>query len=294
MRYTLRNEMITVQIDSHGAELKSLKKNEHEYMWSADPAFWDRTSPVLFPLVGSLKEKQFKSHGRTYEMRQHGFARDMEFALISQDESSLTMRLASSPETLEKWPYEFALDITYTLEGSTVRVSWKVHNTGDEGLYFSIGAHPGFMCPDGHSFVAYVKDADGKELVPAKAEPILVVADAGLLSHEKRTVEFENGRLPITRDLFKYGNGTLVFNDTAIRRVALADEDLKEYVAVDFDMPLVALWSPDIKDTPFVCIEPWCGVCDLVDADGIWEHRAYGNKAEIGTAFSQSYSITVF
>lgn len=277
-----------------GAELKSLVKDGREYMWDADPAFWNRTSPVLFPLVGSLKNKQFTTHGQTYEMNQHGFARDMEFTLAERTEDSLTMRLTSSESTLAKWPFEFALTIGYTLHEASVSVHWKLENPGSEELFFSIGAHPGFLCPDGHSYIAYVSGGRGdSRLVPASSEPIRMVTDGGLLSHEEKLISFENGRLPITRELFSKGNGTLVFADTSIRRITLADEALKEYIAVDFDMPLVALWSPDIKDTPFVCIEPWCGVCDYEDADGIWEHRAYGNRLPIGDTFEKTYSITV-
>lgn len=293
MRYELSNGIITIQADSYGAELKSLKRGDREYLWNADPAFWGRTAPVLFPLVGSVREKTFTSHGKTYHMNQHGFARDTEFVLLSVTKDSITFRLASSPETIEKWPYEFVFDITYTLHGASVDVTWEVHNPANETMYFSIGAHPAFMCPDGHSYFAYVANDNAAELTPAKEELLYLVTSNGLLTHNKKALRFDNGRLTISRDLFKEGNGTLVFGDTKIRRVTLADEKLHEYVTVDFNMPLVALWSPDKENTPFVCIEPWCGVCDYEDADGIWEHRAYGNTVEAGKTFTNTYTITV-
>lgn len=294
MRYTLSNDIITIQVDSLGAELKSLVKDGREYMWNADPTYWNRTSPVLFPLVGAVKNATFTSHGNTYSMGQHGFARDLEFNLLSLNSNSLTMRLESSEETLSRWPYQFSLEITYSLCGASVNIGWTVRNTGSGDMYFSIGAHPGFLCPDGHSYVAYVaKNGDNSSLVPATKESVLLVAGGGTISHNTRSIEFDNGRLPISRELFRKGNGTLVFHDTSIKRVALEDEKHHEYVTVDFDMPLVALWSPDIEGTPFVCIEPWCGVCDFEDADGVWEHRAYGNKIEAGKFFEKTYSITV-
>ena len=294
MRYTLQNEYIAISVDSLGAELKSLKKNNREYLWGADPKFWDRTSPILFPMIGRLKNGEFTTGGRAYHMNLHGFACDMEFKAVEITNNSLTMQLTSSARTLSLWPFEFVLEVSYVINGSTLSVNWNVRNTGDKDLYFSIGGHPGFLCPDGHYCAAYVEDSAGSgALVPATEEPITWVTDQGLLSHSTETVSFEEGRLPITRNLFRQGNGTLVFTDTAIKRLALADKDLHEYVTVDFDTPVLALWSPDLPDTPFVCIEPWCGVCDYEDADGIWEHRPFSNRVACGEVFEQRYTITL-
>lgn len=295
MRYTLSNNEITIQIDSCGAELKSLVRNGREYLWQADPAYWDRTSPVLFPAVGSLKNSSYTSHGSKYTMSQHGFARDMEFELLEQTENSISLILTSTPATLAMWPYDFALTITYRLHGSSVDVIWSVKNTGCEDMYFSIGAHPGFFCPQsGHSFVAHVADpAHPEGLLPAEREYILMVGDGGTMKHERLEVTFDRGVLPITRELFSKGNGTLVFNDTKIKRIALVDENSNEYVRVDFDMPLLALWSPDEEGSPFVCIEPWYGMGDYSDTDGIWEHKAYSNVTGPGASFNNQYTITV-
>lgn len=294
MRYILSNGLISVSVDSLGAELRSLKKSDKEYLWGADPEYWDRTSPILFPVPGNLKNGSFSTGSKTYHMPQHGFARDMEFTPVEVTDSSLTLQLASSDKTLSIWPFRFVLEAAYTLSGSSLYIHWTVHNCGDSDMYFSIGGHPGFLCPDGHYYVAYVSDGtSGSSLVPASSEPISMVTDDGLLSHTTRRIRFDNGRLPITRELFRQGNGTLVFTDTSIRRIALADSDLNEYVTVDLSTPVLALWSPDLPDTPFVCIEPWCGVCDYEDADGIWEHRAFSNKLDPGQIFRHTYSITV-
>ena len=147
--FQISNEKITIQVDSLGAELKSLKSvaQGKEYMWDADPAYWKRTSPVLFPFVGGLKDGVYRAKGKEYPMGQHGFARDMEFQLKSQVAAEIWFRLESNEETLAKYPYSFVLEIGYELSGDSVIVKWRVKNPAQETMYFSIGGHPGFLCP---------------------------------------------------------------------------------------------------------------------------------------------------
>ncbi len=149
MRYVIENDELRVEVDSFGAELKSVKNKVtgEEYMWYGDPEFWGRTSPILFPFVGSLKNKEFIYKGKHYPMGQHGFARDHEHTLVSQTDDELLFSFSSDEETLEKYPFAFTLRIGYKLEGDTLRVSWEVENPADETMYFSIGAHPAFNCP---------------------------------------------------------------------------------------------------------------------------------------------------
>ena len=149
MRYVLENDVLRVEIDSFGSELKSVQSKETglEYMWQRDPKFWARTSPVLFPFVGSLKNKEYIHEGKHYPMGQHGFARDMEHSLVSKTDSEIWFELLSNEDTLEKFPFEFKLSIGYQLEANKVKVLWKVENPAENTLYFSIGAHPAFNCP---------------------------------------------------------------------------------------------------------------------------------------------------
>ena len=147
--YELKNETVSVEIHSFGAELKSLKKlsTGTEYMWKADPTFWGRTSPVLFPFVGGVNNKEYRIKGQTYPMGQHGFARDMEFELLSQSSDEIWFVLNSNEETLKKYPYDFVLKLGYKLLPNGVEVCWQVENPGKEALPFSIGGHPAFNCP---------------------------------------------------------------------------------------------------------------------------------------------------
>ena len=149
MQVVLENEALKVTINSFGAELASIrgKATDTEYLWNADAKFWKRTAPVLFPFVGSLKNKEYHYEGKTYSMGQHGFARDMEFAVDVQTATEAWFSLQSNEETKAKFPLEFILKIGYELEGKELKVIWQVENPDTKTLYFSIGGHPAFMCP---------------------------------------------------------------------------------------------------------------------------------------------------
>lgn len=145
---TLKNTTLTLNISLHGAELTSIRDSfGREFLWQADPAFWKRHSPVLFPIVGSLWDKHFRVNGREYEMGQHGFARDMDFRLVSEREDEMWFELKSSPETLAKYPYKFTLRIGYRLEANKIHVMWEVSGDDSQTMWFQIGAHPAFYLP---------------------------------------------------------------------------------------------------------------------------------------------------
>ena len=141
---TVSNQELTIRVSEHGAELSSIVANAtgKEYLWQADPAFWKRHSPVLFPIVGSVWKAEYRNEGTMYPLSQHGFARDMDFTLIDEAENELRFALESTPDTLRAYPFPFLLEIGYRLEGNKVEVLWRVKNTGDKTMHFQIGAHP--------------------------------------------------------------------------------------------------------------------------------------------------------
>ncbi|MDE7358621.1 MAG: aldose 1-epimerase family protein [Lachnospiraceae bacterium] len=286
--FQISNDKITIQVDSMGAELKSLKRvpDQREYMWHGDPAYWGRTSPVLFPIVGGLKDGTYRVDGREYAMGQHGFARDMEFQLKSQVASEIWFTLSSDRETLKRYPYPFLLEIGYELSGRTVVVKWRVVNQAGEPIWFSIGGHPAFLCPidPGTDQTQY------KLLFDVKDQVISTGIVGGLAGKEKRTYALRNGALPVTADLFD--DDALVIEGDQAHSVALAGPDGTPYLTVDFDAPLFGIWSPPKKKAPFICIEPWYGRCDSVDFTGDFKEREWGQKLT-GAAFEASYRITV-
>ena len=185
--YQLKNEELTLTVISAGAEMKSLKDNktEQEYLWQADPKFWGRTSPVLFPIVGNYVQKQSVYEGKTYTLSQHGFARDMEFDLESQTEEEIWFVLKDTESTLEKYPFHFILKVGYRLSGRQVEVMWKVENPNEKKMYFSIGGHPAFNCP----LKAEEKQSDYQlSFDTDKTLVCSILGETGLLTAEKKNL----------------------------------------------------------------------------------------------------------
>lgn len=296
MRYILENALIKAEIESFGAELKSVirKADGREYMWQADPKFWGRTSPVLFPFVGSLKNKEYKLNGKAYPMGQHGFARDMEFELFSQTSEEIWFRLVSTPETIKKFPYEFILKIGYVLDENTIQVKWCVENPSDDELLFSIGAHPAFLCPiHGETYENGDANKSGYKISFKGLTEVHHYGNAnasGLASpSEDIVLPLENECATITADFFD--RCTYFVDGKQTDEVGILDPEGNQYITMTFDMPLFALWSPEGKNAPFLCIEPWCGRCDAEDFEGELSERAHQNRLEGKAKFETGYCV---
>ena len=240
MRHILENDILRIEIESFGAELKSVKNKStgQEYMWQADPTYWGRTSPVLFPFVGSLNNKCYTYEGQTYEMGQHGFARDMEFSLISKTESDIYFELVSNEETFKKYPFNFTLGLGYQLSGNELKVIWKVFNTStDKVLHFSIGAHPAFNCP-----IHGEENKAGYQFYFAGANEIHHHGhtDTGLSIEEDVVLPLENHRATITPEFFD--GSTYIIEGPQTNEIGIEDPEGNRFITVGFDMPIVALW----------------------------------------------------
>ncbi len=289
--YELKNGEISIAVNSLGAELKSLKKlsTGTEYLWCADPKYWNRTSPILFPFVGSAKDKKFQTKGATYSMTQHGFARDREFTLLSQTENEIWFGLDSDQETLKKYPYAFFLKLGYRIEGCKVTVLWQVENPGEETLPFSIGGHPAFYCPieEGAARRDYfLHFGQVSQVLSTK------ISENGLALSDTELYRLEDGYLPLTDHLFD--QDALVIEDNQTDTVSLCRPDKSWYVKVTMDAPLFGVWSPAGSSVaPFVCIEPWHGRCDSEDFAGTLEQRKWGNQVAPGEAWKASYTIEI-
>ncbi|WP_455719662.1 aldose 1-epimerase family protein [Agathobacter sp.] len=291
MDIKLENDLLEVTINSFGAELSSItgKETGTQYLWDADEKFWKRSAPVLFPFVGSLKDKKYTVDGKDYPMGQHGFARDMEFSVVSETKDEAWFELRSNDDTLAKFPFEFVLKIGYRLDGKDINVTWHVENPGDKELLFSIGGHPAFMCPvteEGKQSDYYLKfDAD-------KALTYGLLSSDGLLDRDDYLLGVDiNGYCPIDEHMFD--KDALIIEHFQASKVSLCTPDKKPYLTVKFDAPLFGLWSPAGKGAPFVCIEPWYGRCDRADFSGELKDREYGNVLAAGEIFEKSYDITI-
>ena len=290
MEYILENEVLKLKVVSAGAEMKSLtrKADGQEYLWKADPAFWGRTAPVLFPLVGKVVDDRYTENGVEYQMGQHGFARDKEFTCVSQTEEEIQFSLCQDEETKKVYPYDFELVVAYKLSGNDVEVTWTVKNPTTDTIYYSLGGHPAFACPlkDGESQTAYsfALETDKDAVVCTKFVD-------GYVTGETKEVALQNKVLPIDAHLFD--EDALVIENNQVHKVSLLDANKEEYLTVSYDAPVVGLWSPPKKNAPFVCIEPWYGRCDRADFKGEWKEREWGNALNANEEKSGGYVITI-
>lgn len=287
----ISNNILAIEVSPKGAELSSILKGGQEYLWQADPKFWPRHSPVLFPIVGRLWDNKYRIKGEEHQLSQHGFARDMEFTLLEQSEDYVRFQLESTPETLEKYPFEFRLIIGYSLNENRVGVHWSVENIGSVDFPFQIGAHPAFYYPnfDEKSEKRCYLDFCTKEQLHY-IKPV----EKGCTTPDQYPLVSDNGVRPI--DIHSFDEcATYVFENHQVNKVSILDLDKKPYVSVEFDMPILAVWSPVIEhpDVPFICLEPWCGRCDSVGFDGDLYEREAQQILAPGEIFRNSYYIIV-
>lgn len=290
MNYRLDNGVLEINVASKGAELISIKdETGKEYLWQGDEKYWGRQSPILFPFVGRLKNQEYTYEGKKYPMMQHGFARDMEFSVIEEKADEIWFEIKDDGETYKLYPFHFSLKIGYRLVENRIEVLWKVENIDTKTMYFNIGAHPGFFCPiDGE------KDKVGYALeFNSKGNPKYYGADydTGLRFSKLHELKLENGRSIITKEYFD--ETTYIFEDNQISEVSLVKPSGEKYVTVRFDMPILAVWSKERADAPFVCLEPWCGRCDRMDFNGNLADREYNTVLEAGEVFNNVYSIEI-
>lgn len=257
---TLKNEVLTAAIDQKGAQLCSVKgKDGTEYIWQADPKVWGRHAPLLFPVIGRLKDSQYTLEGKTYTIGAHGFARDAMFEVVEQSETSVSLRITDSPETLEKWPFAFALTVTFALDGDKLRKTCQVENRSDRTMYYELGSHDGFNAPNcsGEQMSDWAVRLPGVDTL----EPY-GMNESCMLTVKERKLPLEHGRIPLKP--MTYGLDTIVLSDLPCRTAQLVDGNDRVRVTMEFeDYDYLALWTMDMhEDTNYVCIEPWTTLPD--------------------------------
>ena len=288
MNYEIKNSFISAKIDSFGAQLNSLKKidNNLEYIWQANSKYWNRHAPILFPIVGRLKEDSYFYKNQKYSMTQHGFARDCEFELIEKDDDYLNFRLKSSDKTLEIYPFSFEFDIFYELMENRLIVSYRVKNKTNGEMFFSIGAHPAFNWPLDNE----EKNDCFFEFENIKNTKRYYLNDKGLV-YKTENLEIEDNKIVLNEELFK--DDALVFNDFNIKEVTFKNSKNKNYVKLEFEkFPYLGLWSKP-SGAPFICIEPWFGVADEENSNQKLEEKKAMITLQKDESFSCFYSIEI-
>lgn len=290
MTYYLENNTLKLKFRELGGELQSIfnKKDNTEYLWNGDATYWKYHAPILFPIVGKVLNGEYRVNGSLYKLPQHGLARISKFNLLEKTENTISFELKSSVETLKVYPYEFSLIIKYTLIENKVTTEYFVKNINKETMYFSIGAHPAFMCPfsKDESLDDYYFEFNEKEMAS-----IMPLNNEGYV--KRNTKEFFNNenKINLSKDLFK--NDALIFSDLKSTKITL--KSTKNDKALEFDFtgfPYLALWSKS-TGAPFVCIEPWFGHADFEDFSDEFSKKPGILSLESNQTFNCSYSVSI-
>lgn len=279
---TISNSYLSAKINHKGAELISLKTNSKEYIWEGNPDFWGKHAPVLFPIVGTLKNNSYQINNNSYQLSRHGFARDMTFELIHKTESSATFSIQSSAETLKVYPFEFELQIQYSFEEKKLHTSYKIFNKSQSKMPFSIGAHPAFALNGNFENFAIQFE---------KEEPLVyTLLENDLISNQSKTLEKqENGVVKLNYSLFE--NDALIFKTLQSKSLFILKEQIP-ILKVHFQgFPHLGIWTK--KDAPFLCIEPWYGYSDTNQSNGNLFEKEGIQIIEADETFQSKFSIEI-
>ena len=283
----LENDYLIATFSTKGAELQSLKskKDDKEYIWDANPNFWGKHSPVLFPIVGALKNNQYIYLDKVYELPRHGFARDQVFEVEPVDASEVVFTLRDSEESKMNYPFSFSLSLRYTLSENGLTCSYEVQNPADTELLFSVGGHPAFATPvNGKQYADYRLTFNGdSELEYHK------IAE-NLISEETAVIPLDNQQLHLNHELFY--NDALVFKSLKSDKITLSngvDQSGLEFSFPGF--PYFGIWAA--KDADFVCLEPWCGIADGVNHNQKLEEKEGIIRLGANESWQRSWSVKI-
>lgn len=288
---TLKNDYLTVQIAELGAQLHSIQRAGQEYLWQGDKASWGRQAPILFPFVGRLKDDQYAFNGQTYHQTQHGFARDRVFTVADQAADHVVLVQTDDDQTRQVYPFEFKLTVTYTLTGDQLAISYNVLNPADhQSMLYAIGAHPGFNMPlsDAGSF-----DQIQLAVQPAEKYSRIILQGPYNDSAHPQVIDMHEP-LKLNHDLFNHD--AIIFKTAGSDFSAqLLDPTTKHGVTVHTQgTNYVGVWSAYPAEANFVCIEPWWGIADNVNADGQLLHKQDMHRLAPHQEDSYNFSIQPF
>lgn len=289
MIISIQNEELKVDFSTKGAELQRIVKTDTavNYMWSGDAKFWGKFSPVLFPIVGALKENSYEYQGQKYNLPRHGFARDLNFEHDVINPSEVHFKLKHTAETLKIYPFKFELTIKYKLQGASLKCVYEVFNADEKTMLFSIGGHPAFAAPlnnEGTYTDYYLAFSDDDELIYHH------IID-NLVSDETSTLPLNDKKLPLKHDLFY--NDALVFKTLKSNRIQLLNTKNSNGLSFHFEgFPYFGIWAA--KDANFVCLEPWCGIADDLTHTQNLEDKEGVEKLDAEGSWQRSWEVSVF
>ena len=283
VKISISNNKLIATISSQGAELISLRSidSNREYMWEGNPDFWGKHAPVLFPIVGTLKDNQYRYKGQSYSLSRHGFARDMVFEVIEKTADTAVFLLKSNPKTKENYPFDFELQICYTIEENKLNVEYEVINQTVDRMPFSIGGHPAFSLPK--NFTSYALEFEQYETLES------FTLENDLLSNVTANIPLHERLLPLAYALFE--KDALIFKNLNSKKISIFEENKPMLHFYFEDFKNFGIWTK--MNAPFICLEPWLGYSDLTSSDGNIENKEAIQFVEANETFKCSYSIEI-
>ena len=280
---TLSNSILSISINSKGAELISIQNNQtkREYIWEGNPEYWGKYSPILFPIVGTLKNNAYRFNGQNYTLPRHGFARDYEFKVISQESDKVIFSLQENAATLAAYPFDFELQVGYTLIKNELVVSYLIRNNNQMTMPFSIGGHPAFALKN--AFTDYSLRIEKEENLTSYS------LDNDLISDKTAIVPLQQNLLPLSYALFK--KDALVFKNMASKQIQLMENNVPILNFKYRDFPHFGLWTK--VGAPFICLEPWLGYADTIAANGNLMEKEGITLLEANSEKEISFSIEI-
>jgi galactose mutarotase-like enzyme len=279
----ISNSKLSVQIKSKGTELFSLKNKvtQREFIWEGNSDFWGKHSPVLFPIVGTLKNNTYRFENKEYQLPRHGFARDLEFKIVYQTENEVIFSLSSDENTAKLFPFKFELQMHYILIDATLKLSYSVKNLDNKTLPFSIGAHPAFALP--FEFENYSLQFEHQETLKS------CTLENDLLSDKTFEIKLENKNLPLSYSLF--ANDALIFKTLKSKFITIVETE-NPILKISFsDFENLGIWTkPNAK---FICIEPWLGYSDTIHSNGNLSEKDGIQIVKENQTFCCSFSIEI-
>jgi len=287
--YSIENDFLKASFMKKGAELTGLyhKQLKLEYMWHGNPLFWSKQSPVLFPVVGGLKDNTYFYNNKPYQLPRHGFAREKDFSVVEQSAAGITFSLRYDEETLLVYPFQFELNIFYSLNKNTLTVGYEVKNLGNDEMYMSIGGHPAFKIPLlDDKYEDYFLEFNARET--GNRWP---VSSEGLIEKTPDPFFTNDSIIALTKELFL--KDALVFKDLLSDTVSLKSANHEHGLDFHFaGFPFMGIWAAENAD--FVCIEPWCGIADSVATDQQLKNKEGINRVMTGEPFNKKWEVTVY
>ena len=290
MIVTIANECLTVDIEDFGAQLASVRSHSGtEYLWQGDADIWARRAPILFPILGRLKDNTYLLQGQPYTIPTHGFARDMVFEVVEQSPTRASFRLTDTPETRKVYPFAFSLTVTYALEGSRLTKSHRIENHSSVEMLYELGAHDGFQAPlsQGEKMGDYAIRLPGLDAIAPYG-----MDEACMVTPKGDSIPLTEGRMPLTPAT--YGLDTVILDQPPQARAVLVDSQDRPRVTVDFSQfPYLGIWTQAKPfDTNYVCIEPWSTLPDATFVGRELKEKAGIRSLQPGGVEELSYTTT--